>query len=363
MIEVLIQPLDPADKHIEAEWRHLEERTKSGFFTSWDWVGTLFATLPAECGLSLLRLTKHAETVGLAYLAKESALRHLLVWSTRLHFNSPGECLTIEDNLLLAQPELEGACWDAILRWFAHEQNQADELVVPGLREPLDLTILARHGFYCDKIALRSYHVDLKRLQGIDGRFVDLLSKNARYQLRKSIRDYGGPVALELQEAKSAEEALDWFDKMKALHIDSWTRRRKTHAFSRSFFEAFHRNLIQRTFSSGRIQMLRIDASGCPIGYLYNFRDGMRTYAYQSGFADKDPGLRPGAVSHSLAIEYNFRLGLAVYDFLAGTNRLKSSFATDHRHLHWTTVQLPRVRFRLENMARNAKHRLLSGGH
>ena len=185
----------------------------------------------------------------------------------------------------------------------------------------------------------------------------ELPSKNARYQLRRSMRDYGGPVALELAEAKSAEEALVWFDNMKVLHVESWTRRGKPHSFSRRFFEAFHRNLIRRTFASGRIQMLRVDANGHAIAYLYNFRDGQRTYAYQSGFVDKDRRLRPGAVSHALAIEYNFRLGVGAYDFMAGSNRLKSSFATDYRDMHWTTVQLPRIRFRLENIARYAKHR------
>jgi len=206
----------------------------------------------------------------------------------------------------------------------------------------------------------RSYHVDLKRLEGAD-QFADLLSKNARYQLRRSIRDYGGPSALKLAEARSTEEALAWFEDMKVLHIDSWTRRGSPHAFSRPFFEAFHRNLIRRTFSLGRIQMLRVDAGGTPIAYLYNFRDGLRTYAYQSGFADKDRRLRPGAVSHALAIDHNFRLGVHIYDFMAGSNRLKSSFATDCRDMHWTTIQLPRMRFGLENSARYAKHRFCLG--
>ena len=58
MIEVLVQPLDPEDKHVEAEWRRLEILCTSSFYTSWDWVGTLLATLPAKNSLSLLRLPK-----------------------------------------------------------------------------------------------------------------------------------------------------------------------------------------------------------------------------------------------------------------------------------------------------------------
>jgi CelD/BcsL family acetyltransferase involved in cellulose biosynthesis len=356
MINVLIQPLDPADEHLEAEWRRLEKRNRSSFFTSWDWAGTLFATLPATCSLTLLRLSEGAETVGLAYLGRESAQRHLLVRSERLHLNAPGEQLTVEDNILLAWPEIETACWDAILRWFASEQNFADELVLQGLRQPLDLAGTDRYRLWLNDNPLQSYHVNLNRLQGTAGQFANLLSNNARYQLRRSVRDYGGPSALELVEATSIQEALAWFDDMKVLHIDSWTRRGKMHAFSRPFFEVFHRSLIRRTFAAGRIQMLRIDAGGAPIGYLYNFRDGVRTYAYQSGFADKDRRLRPGAVSHALAIEHNFRLGVHVYDFMAGSNRLKSSFATDRRDMHWTTIQLPRIRFGLEKAARYAKN-------
>jgi CelD/BcsL family acetyltransferase involved in cellulose biosynthesis len=362
MIEIQVQPLDPQNELIEAEWRHLENRAKSSFFTSWDWVGTLLVTLPAPGRLTLLRLSEDAETVGLAYLGRERVVRNLLVWSERLHLNSPGESLIVEDNLLLARPEFEAPCWDAILRWFAHDQNLADELVLQGLQRPLDLTATTDHRLQYHNIPVRSYHVDLRRLENAD-QFADLLSKNGRYQLRRSMRDYGGRAALELAEARSTEEALAWFEDMKVLHIDSWTRRGKPHAFSRPLFEAFHRNLIQRTFAIGRIQMLRVDASGAPIGYLYNFRDGFRTYAYQSGFADKDRRLRPGTVSHALAIEHNFRLGARVYDFLAGTNRLKNSFATHNRDLYWTTIQLPRLRFRLENLARSAKHSVFGEGH
>ncbi len=360
MVEILVQPLDPGDKNIEAEWRRLENCGSPSFFTSWDWVGTMFVTPPAASNLTLLRFSEGTETIGLAYLGKERALRRLLVWSEQLHLNSPGELLTVEDNLLLARPEFETACWHATLRWFAREQNIADELVLQGLRQPPDLTAAAQYRLRYGSVPLKSYHVDLNRLEGID-RFADLLSKNARYQLRRSLRDYGGPAALELVEARSIGEALAWFDNLKVLHVDSWSRRGKSHAFSRPFFEAFHRNLIQRTFGVGRIQMLRVQAHGAPIAYLYNFRDGMRTYAYQSGFADKDRRLRPGAVSHALAIEHNFRLGVHVYDFMAGSNRLKTSFATGSRHMHWTTVQLPRIRFWLENLARRAKRQCCGG--
>ncbi len=355
MIEVSVEPLDPRDKCIEAEWRQLEAAAKASFFLSWDWTGPLLASLPAGCSISLLRLCDRSRTVGLAYLGRDLAIRHLVVRSKQIYLNAPGHLLTVEDNLLLAEPELDTVCSDALLSWFACSQTGADELVLQGLRQPL-MQRDCYHLFY-HNLPVRSYHVDLTRLELTGGRFVDLLSKNARYQLRRSMRDYGGAAALELAEAKSVEEALAWFNDMKVLHVSSWTRRAKLHAFSTPFFETFHRNLISHTFSAGRIQMLRVKAGGKPIGYLYNFRDGPYTYAYQSGFEDEDRRLRPGVMSHALAIEHNFRLGVELYDFLAGTNRLKRSFATGYRDMYWTTVQLPRLRFRLENLARRAKRK------
>ena len=103
--------------------------------------------------------------------------------------------------------------------------------------------------------------------------------------------------------ASTPDQALGYFDALKALHISSWTRRRKPHAFRHAFFETFHRALIARGVADGTVRLIRVNAGGSPIGYLYNFRYGGTEYAYQSGFDDSDPDLRPGYVCHALAIK------------------------------------------------------------
>ncbi len=94
------------------------------------------------------------------------------------------------------------------------------------------------------------------------------------------------------------------------------------------------------------------------IGYLYNFRHNGRVYAYQSGFADADPRERPGVVAHALAIRHALGSGLRVYDFMAGRNRLKESFATSCEPMLWQVVQQPRLAFRFEHLARQLKQRI-----
>jgi CelD/BcsL family acetyltransferase involved in cellulose biosynthesis len=133
-----------------------------------------------------------------------------------------------------------------------------------------------------------------------------------------------------LHAAASVDEALAMLDRLKALHQTTWRRRGRPGCFAAPAFEAFHRDLIRDRFRHGEIRLLCTSAGGRPIGYLYNFAQGDRIYAYQSGFDYQADGrLKPGLVSHALAIEQALCDGFAVYDFMAGDNRLKASFASD----------------------------------
>ena len=71
-------------------------------------------------------------------------------------------------------------------------------------------------------------------------------------------------------------------------------------------------------------------------------------------------GERPGVVTHALAIRRAFRSGARVYDFMAGRNRLKESFATRCEPMLWQVFQQPRLAFRLERLARRVKRGLVA---
>jgi CelD/BcsL family acetyltransferase involved in cellulose biosynthesis len=218
--------------------------------------------------------------------------------------------------------------------------------------------MLAAHRLLCSAAAMPSYSVELGLLAAGDGALDPVLSANARHQLRRAIRHFEAQGPLGLSEASTEAEAQRWFGAMKTLHCASWARRGKAHAFTHGFFEPFHRRLIERNFAEGAIQLLEIRAGERTIAYLYNFRHDGRVYAYQSGFADADPRERPGVVAHVLAIRHAWRAGLRVYDFMAGHNRLKESFATSCEPMLWQVVQQPRLRFRVEHLARRLKQRV-----
>ncbi len=345
---------------LEREWRTLEAAGRPSFFTSWQWIGTLLDMVPPPSWPKLLRGRAHGETVALALLgANDSRRRHGLVRSRSLHLNETGDAsfdtLTIEHNAILAVAGSEGAVWDELIAWFAGVGNEADELYIGGSRVRLPEEVVEGRGLRRNETTVPSYSIDLCLLEESGGELYPGLSANAGQQLRRALRHFEEFGPLHLRAAETEAEALGFFASMKALHCASWERRGKPHSFTGTFFEPFHRRLIERSFAEGGTQLLRACAGRRVIGFLYNFRLGNRIYAYQSGFDDGDRRERPGIVTHALAVRHAFRMGARVYDFMAGRNRLKESFATRCEPMLWQVVQQPRFVFRMEDLARRVK--------
>src|ERR1700756_3017621 len=329
----------PPPEELEGEWRALESTAQRSFFTSWHWIGTLLAALPKTQLPSLLRGVAGGRTVALALLgAGVSRRRNGLIRSRGLYLNETGDAqfdaLTMEHNGILAAADREAVVVDAALGWFAGLHEEADELHFSGsLRRPPEEAVEGRRLSRIETV-VPSYSVDLGRLSA-SGELDPVLSANARQQLRRAFRQFERLGPLQLSEATTASEALDFFAGLKMLHCASWERRSRAHAFTHAFFEPFHRLLIERSFAAGGVQLLRVSVGHRVIGYLYNFRLGTRIYAYQSGFADADRRERPGIVTHALAIRHAFQSGAGIYDFMAGRNRLQERFFTPCEARFW----------------------------
>jgi CelD/BcsL family acetyltransferase involved in cellulose biosynthesis len=359
-IEFRREALPPLTE-LEGEWQRLEAVVRPSFFTSWHWIGTWLEAIPVEGRPELLRGSRDGETVALALLGSRTVRRrHGLIRSRSLFINETGDplfdALTIEHNGLLCAPADHRAACDALVTWFAQQGAWADELHFGGSLDRLSEPLVADCGLLRGEIAKSSYHVDLERLCGSDGDVGKVLSTNARQQLRRAKRLFERSGPLQLTRAASLAEAHAFFSDMKELHAASWQRRGREHAFSGTFFEPFHRLLIERALAAGAIELWRASAGARLIGYLYNFSFAGRVYAYQSGFAYDDPRARPGVVAHAMAIRQAWRAGAGVYDFLAGSNRLKQSFATHAESMLWQTLQQPRLGFRLEHLGRRLKN-------
>jgi CelD/BcsL family acetyltransferase involved in cellulose biosynthesis len=348
---------------LEVEWRSLEPAAEPSFFTSWHWIGTFLTALPEGKRPDLLRGSLRGETVALALIgARLIRRRYGLIRSRALFLNETGDPdydVSIEHNGLLVATPYRRAASNALIRWFAeYGAREADELYIGGSMHSLPGDDLAQRDLYREQSAVPSYWVALDLLVESDGELYPVLSSNARQQLRRAIRNFEKFGKLRLDRASDRGEAREFLAELKELHITTWQSRGKPHAFSRPFFEVFHQELIERHVADGVVQLLRASAGSRLIGYLYNFRFSDRVYAYQSGFAYDERRARPGAVAHALAIQDAYHCGASAYDFLAGRNRLKESYASGSAPMFWEVVQQPRLAFQVERLVRSAKRQL-----
>lgn len=340
-------------RRLAEEWRDLETRADCSFFQSWSWIGTWLAELPMAIDPLCLRARLAGETVGLALLTPHEARRHSFVTAHQLHLHATGgeqDRLTVEHNGFLVDRRCAAAAIAALLHHLAGLDGW-EELVLPGVDPSMEASVAALGRVILLQRSLCP-HIDLTALGS--GSYLDGLGANTRYQLRRSHRLYGGPT---LDTAGDRGSAAAFLAGLEELHEARWRSAGKDGAFAGDFPKAFHRRLVTEGVGNGTVQLLRTrTGDGRTIGYLYNFLHRGRVYAYQSGFeTPADNRLKPGLVSHHLAIEMNRAAGRTVYDFLAGDSRYKRSLANGASELVWLVVQRPAGKFRIENLARALK--------
>ena len=306
-------------------WQALEEASDGGFFRSWAFLGCQAETRFA--GARLLGATRDGQDVALALIGRGSG---------KYWLNQTGDpvadSLFIEHNGLLVR---RGAS-EVIAPVLRFARRRATPLVLSGI----DTATLqaARQAGWCELQQTRpAPFVDIGALESP---YLDTLSANARMQIRRSMRLYGEDLRIEA--APCLDQARSWFDEMVVLHQATWRHRGKPGAFAQTAIVDFHKALIARAWPDGAAELLRISARGATIGILYVFLHDGRVLLYQSGFAyDADARLKPGLVCHSLAIAAYARRGEQVYDFLAGADRYKKTFAQRAENLHWAILHKP----------------------
>jgi len=342
-------------------WRDLEARADARLFLAWPWVGAFLA----ETAIVPRLVTARAggELVGLGFLQGAVQRRHRgLVASRTLFVNLAGDaavdCVYPEYNGFLVDRRF-GPALEARLVAFLAQSTQAppfDELRFSGVpTRYLDHargTGLAVHLLTDSGTAT----VDLDAVRRSGQGYVEQLSSNRRYQLRRAQRHYAAAGPLALDAAQDVPTAQLYLDALVALHQRHWSGRGEPGAFGPPFALRFHRRLIAEALPQGAVELLRIRAGEQEIGYLYNLVWRGWVGAYASGFAyGDDPKATPGYVCFQYAIERHLGLGSRVFDFLAGESRYKTSLGRPGERLVWFNLQQPRLMLKLEALARRWK--------
>jgi len=349
--------LDPQKERaaVEGVWKALAAVCPHSYFLSWGFVETWLDSLPAGTNVKLAVMREGENTVGAAFLGYAKVVRQKLFRSKAWLLNQTGsrrlDQLYIEDNAILVDP----AARVGLRELLAQLPGAWEELYLSGV-DPRSVTgkLLERvEAPYRLLIANRipAPYVDLAAARQKD--YLSLLSSNTRSQVRRCYKLYEGRGPLKREVANDTASALDIYSEMVELHQKWWQHRGQPGAFSSTYFDGFHRSLIERRFEAGELQLIRVRCGEETIGCLYNFVwDGTVSF-YQSGFRMEDDNrLKPGFICHTEAVRHSAETGQAVYDFMASFDEYKVRMATNQRELVWARVQKPRLKFAVERVMR-----------
>ncbi len=349
-------PLD-CPGQIAGDWIALQSRADCSYFQSWGWIGSWLEQFTGDLQPTVVKIRSAERLVGMGVFVPGTLVRRRFIRSRAAFLNEypfDGKNMVIEYNGVLSEQGCEGPVYSELIR-FLEEEWQAIGAVPfgsigeqhrPAVRVNMESDLsrqicLQRHV---------SFQVDLGAFEeGIDG-YLKSLGKNRRGQIRRALRLYEEQGELKLESAKSADEALVFLDELKTLHNRSWQARGKKGSFANPLWEKFHRDLVQKRFEHGEIQLLRLSSDSSSIGYLFNYIWRERVYVLQSGFRfSADRRLTPGYVVHALAIVYNKERGMSVYDFMHGDSLYKRMLSTQSTKMYWIALQRHSLKFRLEN--------------
>ena len=336
------------------------------FFLSSHWLLACEQSWKGQCRFEKLRIGNRSGDLGLALLGFGTQRRHRVLRSRLIAINQSTnldlDAVAIELNgFYYSDSARFSESFDQLLFSLA-DRSDWDELHFSGLidtRSQEAQALAARHGLR-ERIAGRrpTYSVNLETVrQGYAGNYLATRSANTRQQLRRSMR------ALEkhfgearLVAASHTAEAMDWFRKLALLHRARWPTGDKPTQFDNPKFVAFHELLINRSFDSGAIDLLRLESGGHALAYLYNLKSGGHVSFYMSGI---DYALarrfHPGMLAHWLAIERYLSNGEKVYDFLMGQNQYKERLSTDRAEMIDLVFWRPKLALDLEDFLRRAR--------
>ena len=344
---------------LSSDWLSLEQKSEASFFLSWTWVGTWLDCYLPE--VDILSVTLDDEIIGLCLLSKSVFSQWKRFTSKRLHFHQTGkpelDQIWTEYNGVLCATDHASEINALVMPFLIKHYSGWDELMLGAVSKNLAETLQKSSGLSrLDLWESPSYGVDLQDLKTKGLGFLESLSRNTRYQIRRSLKIYESQGGLRLQFAANETEAWSFFHEIAPLHMGRWGTKVGESGFSNPAFVAFHDLLIKRAFPLKQVDIIKVFCGARVLGYLYNFLYRGRVYFYLSGLvSEQDAKLKPGLCAHALAIQYYMNKGYKFYDFMGGDDRYKSSLGAAHEELYLITLQKDRLKFKIEAFLRGLK--------
>ncbi len=354
---------NPCKSWLEASWCELEQRSKPSFFLSWLWIGTWLDCFVED--FYVVEARKRSRTVGLGIIVKRADKLALVTVKNKLYLHRTGiptrDQIWIEYNDFLLDVEDEDSIRTAMCECIVYSANKRDAIVIGASDE---------HRFACiDRLGLKkrtvwetnNYALNLDELRSKNQSVLQFLSRNARYQILRSIRKYQEIGDIVLEKATSISHAREMLEVAKPLHLARWNAEHARSGFANDDFISFHERLIEKGIESGSVELYHIKAGGETLSIMYNFRHDNHVYFYLCAinYCHKSTQYKPGLVSHYLLINKAFEEGVTSYDFMGGKARYKETFSNTKGQLSVNQYEHSSSLLMLEQVFRDTKLWLL----
>jgi CelD/BcsL family acetyltransferase involved in cellulose biosynthesis len=362
-VEVEIEPLHDFDL-LARQWSHVEASAESTFFNSWAWTGTWIRLLTPANWPHVCRIHSGDRLVAIAVLGSLKR-RRFGVPFRQLVLNASGDAdidsIHIEMNQVLAERGFEKSAVRALLGVLCNHKDTVpwDQLLLPGVTDSKQfLDAASDYHLETDSVARAAPYVDLNDARANPDGLTGMLEAKGRYAVRKARADYERTLGRpRLTRAGTVEDARGFLANLARLHEIRWTSKGETGAFASKPFATFHWKLVENYFSSGNIDLFRIDCGDTEIGYVYAFRYRDVAYFYQCGFdyAALPNHNQPGYFALPLVIAHYAASAARYFEFLAGDNGYKRRLSSHARTLGWLEVQRPGLKTALLRLYRRLR--------
>jgi|SRR5215831_730494 len=317
---------------LETEWRALFDETNASPFLSWEWISAWHKWLGRGKRPRLLCARKDGALVGLLALGEEERwLKGMFARIRRISFL--GEQLGGSDYLdVLALPGYEQECANAL---FGH------------LAEHIKFDILELDGLPCDSpsvpwLAWR-FGGDTNFKYRLEPRYVcpqvrldqsleELMRSSSRSTyLSRSLRRLRRLPGYDHRVITDPDQAEEAFERFLALHELSWASRGGSSATGLQSLKDFHRDVVVRLASAGRLRFEEIWIDGACRASLYGIGRGERYCYYLSGYDPAWSKYSLGFTVIGLSIAGAVERGVKLYDLLRGAEPYKFFWANETR--------------------------------
>ncbi|KKD00315.1 GNAT family N-acetyltransferase [Photobacterium halotolerans] len=364
--------VNPDQKWLEKHWRALEARAEPNLFLSWLWIGTWldcfvdnFCVVLAKqdekiVGLGIV-VMKEKKIAGLSYgrqfcLHRTGILAQDQIW---IEYNDYLMDKTVADTV---RPLMTACVMSQMNGTDSFEVGASlDVEFVMNLPQPAaaspGLAAIEKEVVW-ESVAFALDFAPLKEQQQTLDSF---LSRNARYQIKRSLNKYRALGEMKITTAVSVAQGLEFFNHAADYHMSRWGNKSEQSGFANPGFLHFHHELIRRGLPEGQVAIHHLQAGEQDLGVIYNFHYGHWVLFYLSAlnYGPGDNHLKPGLVAHYLLIQDAWEKGALGYDFMGGIARYKKTFANRECRLAIHQFRYPHFTYSVKKAIRALKRRAL----